>query len=87
MQRPLTILIFLIFMTSNLCHSQETIITKPKKSITKYKTEKPLIVVNDSILKYEVLEFLNPKDIESVTVFKDEKSTELYGEKENTGLF
>ncbi|MDP5001138.1 MAG: hypothetical protein NWQ15_04495 [Flavobacterium sp.] len=46
----------------------------------------PLIVVNDSILKYEVIEFLNPNDIESVTVWKDEKAKSMYGEKGKNGV-
>ncbi|WP_445717769.1 hypothetical protein [Flavobacterium sp.] len=46
----------------------------------------PLIVVNDSILKYEVIEFLNPNDIESVTVWKVEKAKSMYGEKGKNGV-
>ena len=45
-----------------------------------------MIVVNDSILKYEVMKFLNPNDIESVTVLKDAKAIELYGEKGKFGV-
>lgn len=86
MTRLLTTLLLLFFVTSNLCYSQETIITKPKKSITATKGEKPLIVVNDSILKYEVMEYINPDDIESVTVWKDKKAMELYGEKGKFGV-
>ena len=80
------IILFLFFVTSNLCYSQDTIILKPKKSVTTYRTEKPLIVVNDSILKYEVIEFLNPNDIESVTVWKVEKAKSMYGEKGKNGV-
>lgn len=86
MKRQLTILLFLFFVTSNICYSKETIITKPRKSVMAIKAEKPLIVVNDSILKYEVIEFLNPNDIESVTVLKDKKAMELYGEKGKFGV-
>ena len=86
MKRQLTILLFLYFVTSNIGYSQETIITKPRKSVTAIKAEKPLIVVNDSILKYEVVEQLNPNDIESVTVWKDEKAKSMYGEKGKFGV-
>ena len=50
------------------------------------KKNDPLIVVNDSILKYEVMEHLNPNEIESVTVLKDKKAMELYGEKGKFGV-
>ena len=86
MKRQLTILLFLYFVTSNIGYSQETIITKPRKSVTAIKAEKPIIVVNDSILRYEVMEHLNPNDIESVTVLKDKKAMELYGEKGKFGV-
>ena len=105
MIRQLTTYLFLFFVTSNLCYSQETIITKPRKSVTIVilflvnitfsqdknvkivsKKNDPLIVVNDSILKYEVMEHLNPNDIESVTVLKDKKAMELYGEKGKFGV-
>ena len=79
------IILFLFFVTSNLCYSQYTIILKPKKSVTTYRTEKTLIVVNDSILKYEVMAYLNPNDIASVMVWKDEKAIELYGDKGKFG--
>ena len=76
--------IFLI--TSNLCYSQDKIITKPRNPVTIIKAEKPLIVVNDTILKYEVMEYLNPNKIESVTVWKDEKAKSMYGEKGKYGV-
>lgn len=59
---------------------------QPKKSTNIVKRDKPLIVVNDSILKYEVIEYLNPNDIESITVWKDEKAKSLYGEKGKFGV-
>lgn len=86
MKRQLILFLFLSFLTSHLSFSQDTIMTQPKKSTNIVKREKPLIVVNDSILKYEVVEHLNPNDIESVTVWKDEKAMELYGEKGKFGV-
>lgn len=59
---------------------------QPKKSTNIVKRDKPLIVVNDSILKYEVIEYLNPNDIESITVWKNEKAKSLYGEKGKFGV-
>lgn len=50
------------------------------------KKNDPLIVVNDSILKYEVMAYLNPNDIASITVWKDEKAIELYGDKGKFGV-
>lgn len=50
------------------------------------KKNNPLIVVNDSILKYEVMAYLNPNDIASVMVWKDEKAIELYGDKGKFGV-
>ena len=86
MKRQLILFIFLSFLTSLLSFSQDTIMTQPKKSTNIVKREKPLIVVNDSILRYEVMEHLNPNDIESVTVLKDKKAMELYGEKGKFGV-
>ena len=51
-----------------------------------FQKNNPLIVVNDFILKYEVMAYLNPNDIESVTVWKDEKAMALYGEKGKFGV-
>ena len=85
MKRQL-ILLFLSFLTPHLSFSQDTIMTQPKKSTNIVRREKPLIVVNDSILKYEVVEHLNPNDIESVTVWKDEKAKSMYGEKGKFGV-
>ena len=86
MKRQLILCLLLFFLTSHLSFSQDTIMTQPKKSTNIVKREKPLIVVNDSILKYEVVEHLNPNDIESVTVWKDEKAKSLYGEKGKFGV-
>lgn len=85
MKRQL-ILLFLFFFTSHLCFSQDTIMINPKKTTKIIKKEKPLILVNNTILKYEAMEYLNPNDIESVTVHKDEKAIELYGEKGKYGV-
>ncbi|CAM3853000.1 hypothetical protein FLCU109888_04985 [Flavobacterium cucumis] len=86
MKRQLILFLLLFFMTFHLSFSQDTIITKPKKSTNIINREKPLIVVNDSILKYEVMEYLNPNEIESVTVWKDEKAKSMYGEKGKFGV-
>ena len=68
-----TLTIVILFLV-NITFSQD----KNVKIVSK--KNDPLIVVNDSILKYEVMEHLNPNDIESVTVLKDKKAMELYGE-------
>ena len=86
MKRQLILFLFLSFLTSHLSFSQDTIMNQPKKSTNIVKRDKPLIVVNDSILRYEVMEHLNPNDIESVTVLKDKKAMELYGEKGKFGV-
>ena len=74
-----TLTIVILFLI-NITFSQD----KNVKIVSK--KNDPLIVVNDSILKYEVIEFLNPNDIESVTVWKDAKAIELYGEKGKNGV-
>uniref|UniRef100_UPI00378360D5 carboxypeptidase-like regulatory domain-containing protein n=1 Tax=Flavobacterium sp. TaxID=239 RepID=UPI00378360D5 len=75
----LTLTIVILFLV-NITFSQD----KNVKIVSK--KNDPLIVVNDSILKYEVLEFLNPNDIESVTVWKDAKAISLYGDKGKFGV-
>ena len=74
-----TLTIVILFLV-NITFSQD----KNVKIVSK--KNDPLIVVNDSILKYEVMEHLNPNDIESVTVLKDKKAMELYGEKGKFGV-
>ncbi len=74
-----TLTIVILFLV-NITFSQD----KNVKIVSK--KNDPLIVVNDSILKYEVMEHLNPSDIESVTVLKDKKAMELYGEKGKFGV-
>ncbi|MQP52610.1 MULTISPECIES: hypothetical protein [unclassified Flavobacterium] len=74
-----TLTIVVLFIV-NITFSQD----KNVKIVSK--KNDPLIVVNDSILKYEVIEFLNPNDIESVTVWKDEKAKSMYGEKGKNGV-
>ena len=74
-----TLTIVILFLV-NITFSQD----KNVKIVSK--KNDPLIVVNDSILKYEVMEHLNPNDIESVTVLKDKKAMELYGEKWKFGV-
>ena len=74
-----TLTIVILFLV-NITFSQD----KNVKIVSK--KNDPLIVVNDSILRYEVMEHLNPNDIESVTVLKDKKAMELYGEKGKFGV-
>jgi TonB-dependent SusC/RagA subfamily outer membrane receptor len=74
-----TLTIVILFLV-NITFSQD----KNVKIVSK--KNNPLIVVNDSILKYEVIEFLNPNDIESVTVWKDEKAKSMYGENGKNGV-
>jgi TonB-dependent SusC/RagA subfamily outer membrane receptor len=74
-----TLTIVILFLV-NITFSQD----KNVKIVSK--KNNPLIVVNDSILKYEVIEYINPNDIESVTVWKDEKAKSMYGEKGKNGV-
>lgn len=74
-----TLTIVILFLV-NITFSQD----KNVKIVSK--KNNPLIVVNDSILKYEVIAYLNPNDIASVIVWKDEKAIELYGDKGKFGV-
>jgi len=74
-----TLTIVILFLV-NITFSQD----KNVKIVSK--KNNPLIVVNDSILKYEVMAYLNPNDIASVMVWKDEKAIELYGDKGKFGV-
>jgi TonB-dependent SusC/RagA subfamily outer membrane receptor len=74
-----TLTIVILFLV-NITFSQD----KNVKIVSK--KNDPLIVVNDSILKYEVIEYINPNDIESVTVWKDAKAISLYGENGKNGV-
>lgn len=74
-----TLTIVILFLV-NITFSQD----KNVKIVSK--KNNPLIVVNDSILKYEVMAYLNPNDIASVIVWKDEKAIELYGDKGKFGV-
>lgn len=74
-----TLTIIILFLV-NITFSQD----KNVKIVSK--KNDPLIVVNDSILKYEVIAYLNPNDIASITVWKDEKAIELYGDKGKFGV-
>lgn len=74
-----TLTIVILFLV-NITFSQD----KNVKIVSK--KNNPLIVVNDSILKYEVIAYLNPNDIASVMVWKDEKAIELYGDKGKFGV-
>lgn len=74
-----TLTIVILFLV-NITFSQD----KNVKIVSK--KNNPLIVVNDSILKYEVIAYLNPNDIASEIVWKDEKAIELYGDKGKFGV-
>ena len=74
-----TLTIIILFLV-NITFSQD----KNVKIVSK--KNDPLIVVNDSILKDEVMAYLNPNDIASVMVWKDEKAIELYGDKGKFGV-
>lgn len=74
-----TLTIVILFLV-NITFSQD----KNVKIVSK--KNDPLIVVNDSILKYQVMKYLNPNDIASVMVWKDEKAIELYGDKGKFGV-
>jgi TonB-dependent SusC/RagA subfamily outer membrane receptor len=74
-----TLTIVILFLV-NITFSQD----KNVKIVSK--KNDPLIVVNDSILKYEVIEYINPNDIESVTVWKYAKAKSMYGEKGKNGV-
>lgn len=45
----------------------------------------PLIVVNENILHKDVLEAIDPKNIESVNVLKDKAATAIYGQNAKNG--
>lgn len=74
-----TLTIVILFLV-NITFSQD----KNVKIVSK--KNNPLIVVNDSILKYQVMKYLYPNDIASVMVWKDEKAIELYGDKGKFGV-
>lgn len=74
-----TLTIVILFLV-NITFSQD----KNVKIVSK--KNDPLIVVNDSILKYEVIAYLNPNDVASEIVWKDEKAIELYGDKGKFGV-
>jgi hypothetical protein len=47
----------------------------------------PLIVIDGIITGYKSIDHINPGDIQSITVLKGKKATELYGDKGNNGVF
>jgi len=46
----------------------------------------PLIVIDGMITGYKLVDDINPGDIQSINVLKDEKAVELYGEKGKNGV-
>lgn len=47
---------------------------------------KPLIVLNGEIISNEDFDSIDPNKIESVTVWKEKKAVEMYGEKGKNGV-
>ena len=47
--------------------------------------EKPLIVLNQKIISYSEFERINPNLVDSISVLKEEKGIEKYGEKGKNG--
>ncbi|MBU2927389.1 M56 family metallopeptidase [Winogradskyella psychrotolerans] len=71
--------------------SEEIIIHQPQKAYKNItyqsnKNPKPLIIVNGKEVSSESLNTLDPDKIESVTVLKDEKAINKYGEKGKNGV-
>ncbi|RIH65655.1 hypothetical protein D1164_08320 [Mariniphaga sediminis] len=50
------------------------------------KTKTPLIVVDGMVTEYKSLDLINPGDIQSINVLKDEQATERYGKKGENGV-
>lgn len=73
------VVLFLAVIVSHFTVGQET---APHMSVNK----DPLILVNDRVLANEVLNQIDPKNIETLTVWKDEKAKALYGEKGKNGV-
>lgn len=50
------------------------------------KANNPLIVVDGMVTGYKSLDLINPGDIQSINVLKDEQATERYGKKGENGV-
>ncbi|RBA28788.1 FEKKY domain-containing protein [Flavobacterium tibetense] len=48
--------------------------------------EKPLIVLNQKIISYSQFEQINPNLVDSISVLKDKKAIDKYGEKGENGV-
>ena len=48
--------------------------------------KKPLLVLNGNIITREELNNMNPKEIESITILKDQAAIKLYGKDGNNGV-
>jgi len=71
--------------------NEELIINQLKKeskviSTTTNNIQKPLIIIDGKETDYDLLKNLNPNIIESMTVLKDKKATDVYGDKGKNGV-
>jgi len=48
--------------------------------------KQPLVVVNDEVIEYSLMNLIDPNKIESVTILKDASSTLKYGEEGKNGV-
>lgn len=77
--------------TIKLINSEEVIIHQPEKAYKNItyqssKNPKPLIIVDGKEVSSDSLKKIDSNNIESVTVLKDEKAIETYGEKGKNGV-
>ena len=50
------------------------------------KNNEPLVVVDGKVMPYNVVESINPKQINDITVLKDSNATAVYGSSANNGV-
>lgn len=60
--------------------------TKEQSNKVTKTTNEPLYILDDIEITKQSLDTLQPKNIKSVTVYKDAKAIELYGEKGRNGV-
>ncbi|NRD19550.1 hypothetical protein HNV08_05790 [Winogradskyella eckloniae] len=77
--------------TTQIVKKENKILQTQQRSIdniqlSNSKNPQPLIIVNSKEAHSDALKKLNPNDIESVTVLKDEKAIKAYGEKGRNGV-
>ncbi|NRR92762.1 hypothetical protein HSX10_14395 [Winogradskyella undariae] len=71
--------------------NDDLIINQPQKKYKAISTatnnnQKPLIIIDGKEADYELLKYLNPNLIESMTVLKDNKAIDAYGDKGKNGV-